>query len=395
MASGTSPAVKMVVVVVFGLVALGAATLARRPRGLASGGQGRGIARNEGTAQTPSASVAPRASPPEPGAKVDKAEKAPPPVDPHDPAIVDAVAAGDLARIASLHEKGVRLEGTLAIAARTGKAQVVRLLLDAGVDPHENEGSTQAPLVVGDAFPAVTKLLLERGALEPSIDDAIREPAPNAVERILAKGADANATLLDAVTEAEGEEAPRVAVVRLHVAHGARVAADTLRAAMDLGGKNRDAVLDALLSGALDRDATLGAVAHAAERRDVPTIRRFAAKGIAWSLHDPERGEPALVVGARGLDLATVRALLDAGEPVDQASADGETALVAAMRPTSVADEDRVLAVVRFLVGKGANVNKHLVSGLRPLDVADDGGWDDVGKLLVARGGKRGRKPGE
>ncbi|HEY8079616.1 MAG TPA: hypothetical protein VIF62_36045, partial [Labilithrix sp.] len=79
----------------------------------------------------------------------------------------------------------------------------------------------------------------------------------------------------------------------------------------------------------------------------------------------------------------------------DHATTDGETALVAAMRPTIPADEDRVLAVVKLLAGKGANVNKHLLGNLRPLDVADDGDYDDVKKLLVARGAKRGRKPVE
>lgn len=326
--------------------------------------------------------------PPKPVEKRDVAAR----IDPNDPAIVDAVVAGDLARVKALHDKGVHLDGTLAVAARTGKVELVKWLLDNGVDPHENEHSTQSPLLVSDAHADVAKLLLDRGAAEPSMEDAIREPAPNAVARILAKGADASATILDAITEADGDEGPRVTIVRAHVAKATRIEAGMLRAAMDLSGKNRDAVLDALLAGKLDRDATLDAAQHAAERRDVATIKRLAAKGIAWNLFDGERGEPALVIAARSLDLPTVRALVDAGEPIDQSSTDGETALVAAMRPTIPADEDRIMAVAKLLVAKGANVNKHLLGGLRPLDVADDGDYDDVKKLLVSRGAKRGRK---
>ncbi|HEY8075311.1 MAG TPA: hypothetical protein VIF62_14400, partial [Labilithrix sp.] len=296
MSFGSSTPAKIVVVVGVGLFALGAASIYRKQSHPAPRVATVDVA---SPAVTPADTTQP---PPKPVLKQDAPAAR---VDPNDPAIVDAVVAGDLARIASLHDKGVHLDGTLVVAARTGRLGVVKWLLDHGVDVHENEGSTQSPLLVADAYPDVTKLLLDRGAHEPSMEDAIREPAANAVERILGKGADANASILDAITEADGDEGPHVTIVRSHVAHGARIESGTLRAAIDLSGKNRDAVLDALLAGKLDRDATLDGASHAAERRDAATIRRLGAKGIAWNLYDTERGEPALVIAARTLDLPT------------------------------------------------------------------------------------------
>jgi hypothetical protein len=326
-------------------------------------------------------------------------EPARPTVNPNDPAFVDAAVAGDLAKVKALHAKGVSLEGTLAVASRSGNLELVTWLLDNGVDVHENEGSSMPPLIEADAHPDVVKLLLARGALEPSLADAVQASATATVTRLIAKGADPTARtngstpLIDAIGLAAGDDAPakHLATLKALLGKGAHVDADTLATAVDVPAKRREPILALVLAAPLEKGATASAIDHVASQGDTAMIRHLATKGVAWSEITKDGGSPPIVSAAYRLDLDVVKALLDAGEPADQADENGKTAIVAAMQPTINTGEERIEDMVKLLLAHGASPNRGAGPGMKPLDVAEDAAYADVAKLLVAHGAKRAR----
>lgn len=108
----------------------------------------------------------------------------------NDPALSDAAASGDLARLRSLLAEGVSVDSTdedgttaLMAAAFAGERRAVRLLLDHGADPNLQDDSGLTALmnaVIGDGemdlegghdvFREVVELLLEAGA-ETRLED--------------------------------------------------------------------------------------------------------------------------------------------------------------------------------------------------------------------------------
>ena len=102
----------------------------------------------------------------------------------NDPALCDAAASGDLARLRSLLAEGVSVDsvdedGTTALMAGAfaGERRVVRLLLDHGADPNFQDDSDLTALmnaVIGDGemdlegghdvFREIVEVLLEAGA---------------------------------------------------------------------------------------------------------------------------------------------------------------------------------------------------------------------------------------
>jgi ankyrin repeat protein len=266
-------------------------------------------------------------------------------------ALVTAARAGDRATVEVLAGKGVPLDGTLALAAASGNASLCTYLLDHGVDVHEGEGTISAPVLLADAHPEVTKVLLARGAAEPPLDDAITAKALRAIGR--AKIADAGA-LVSAFDE--------------------------------------PAVLDAVLAIPLRPDATVKALASAALRHDASLVKKLARKGVAWSKIDDQ--EPALVVAARDADLDIVRELLAAGAPVEQATSDGETALASLLAHDHAGGDGytKTQAIAKMLLDRGASPNRRLADGRTPLQAAEDAGHDAIVTLLLKHGA---RKPAE
>jgi ankyrin repeat protein len=316
-----------------------------------------------------------------------------PAVNPHDPAVIDAAAAGNLDGVKALADKGVLLDGTLGVAAHSGNAELVGWLLDHGVDPHEGETGTAAPLLEGDAYPTVAAALLAHGAAEPSLEDAVVERAPACVTRLVGKGADPHDQLARGVSQVREERGvPTLAAL---LSKGAHVDGVTLVAGLDLDASLkdgvRDRVLDMLLANPLEKDATLTGVMHAALAHDAPALKKVAAKGVGWTLM-PRDEEPPLVVAARALDVDSVTALLDAKEPVDQVASGGDTALQAVLAAHGNAygrDVDEVDQIVKALLDHGANPNRKLSDGRTPRDVAEGGNLDASARVLAAHGGKK------
>lgn len=433
--SRDSAGAKLAVVIGIGAVALGAVALRARVVGPPAARPDRVPADTHvpATAERP---VEP-APPSTPAAEAPARPRAPTQAD--RVALLEACTDGDQARVEALFARGVNLDGTLGNAARSGNAALVGWLLAHGVDAKEDEDLSVPPLLVADEHDAVVNVLLARGAHEPTLAKAVAAAAPKAVARLLAKGASASSrspegepVLLLALQDAAGAKRRKIVdallaagadpntkyeddtalslavssaalgatdgdtkvgdravdVVGKLVAKGAKVDGDALVTAMNAGEEHRAALLDVLLAGSLARTATLKAVAHAAESRDLASLSRVAAKGVAWSAMDAGVAPP-LASAIVASDVAMVKALLDAGAPMDRMGEEGDTALLAAIAAASGGSDDAV-RVVRVLLERGASANKRSRDGRTPLFAAAEQGSESLVTLLVSKGARVG-----
>jgi hypothetical protein len=461
--SRDSVGAKIAIVVGIGAVAIGIAALRGRP-----------------TAPTPSRDTE-RTSTAKPDSDVRNTDSDEKPSRPATPvgsrptqadriALLEAASEGDQARVEALFAKGVNLDGTLGNAAKSGNAALVGWLIAHGVSAKEDDDLAVPPLLMADEHDAVVTLLLSKGAHEPTLAKAVAVAAPRAVARLLAKGASATSksaegepVLMIAVRDAEGkkrriivdallkggadvntkydDETPLslamtnatlhaakddgksgdrpIDLVAKLVSKGAKVNADALVSAMSADEAERGALLDVLLAGSLERSATVHAVAHAVDNHDAASIKKIAGKGVAWSALDPQ-ATPPLANAIVASDVPMVKALLEAGAPVDRMGEDGDTALLAAVA-AAAGDSDDAVRVVRVLLDHGSSPNKRgrdgrtalfaaaqqgsealvtllvskgarvddAVDGMTPMEAADSRGYDSVVKLLKTRGAKK------
>jgi ankyrin repeat protein len=387
-------------------------------------------------------------------------------------ALLEACTEGDQAKVEALVRKGVNLDGTLGNAAKSGNAALVTWLVDHGVSAKEDEDLSVPPILTADDHDAVVAALLAKGAHEPTLAKAVAVGAPKAVARLLGKGASATSksaegepvlmialrntagekrrVIVDALLKAgadvntksdddtplsvalaataghtDGDAKPgdrAVDLVGKLVAKGATVDGDALVTAMGIDDDRRAALLDVLLAGKVAPNATLRAVTFAADNHDAASMKKLAAKGIAWSALDPHT-TPPLASAIFASDVALVTALLEAGAPMDKMGENGDTGLLAAVAAAAGESEEAV-RVVRVLLEHGASANKRgkdgrtalfaaaqqgtealvtllvskgarvedAVDGMTPLEAADARGHEGVVKLLKARGAKQ-KKP--
>ncbi len=348
-------------------------------------------------------------------------------------ALVEAIDAGDLAKVKALREKGVSLHGTLANAARAGNAEVLAFLIDQGIDVHEDEDATSPPILQADEHPALVTLLLSKGTKDVSLAKACAAGAPKNVARLLAKGASANdktaegepalhlairnngaakrRVIVDALLGANAdvnakydEETPlSIALAGAHVneekaedradaivaklvAKGAKVDGANLVSALQSDPERRLALLDTLLGGKLAKDATAIAVDHAAEHHDVDAIKKLSTKGILWSALDSQRSPP-LAEAIVTSDVPVVKALLAAGAPTDKIFPEGDHALLAAVTAAS-GESDDAMKVVKALLDAGMNPNKRGREGTTALYLATQQGNEVLVALLVSKGAR-------
>lgn len=342
------------------------------------------------------------------------------------PAFRAALSEGELEAIKKAYSKEESLDLALPIAAGSGRRDVVRWLIEQGADVHVNEAEMTSPLLEADAYPEVTKLLLERGAAEADIYNAVTRGAVNAVGRILAKNkavarpSDGTSLVTEAIgsSMAIGRDENRASIVekllaagadpnegdpltaaiargdetslpiaRLLLAKHANVTGDALGAAIDLDdAPARTKLIEALLGGKLAPEATATALAHATGERDAGLIKRLSSRGVAWTYHDGEGDAVAPLVDAvEKLDIALVRAMIDAGAPVDHHYKDGRSALGVALEAGPSPEAERI---VELLVGRGANVNRRLPDGRSPLFAAAESGDVRMVKAILNAGAR-------
>lgn len=243
--------------------------------------------------------------------------------------LLDAVKASDelgversLALGADPNASLGRTHGSaLAFAAGNGDLRIVRLLLKGGADIGTSDPRILSPLrhAIKGSHPAVTRLLLEQGALD-------REPA------------DPDGVLADALSAVcHVPQAPALEIVRMLLAHGAHPQPGS-------------------------RASLVGAV----ELRAAPAVARI----LVEAGDDPNQrrgdGTPVLVLSARRGDTAVVDQLLQAGADVDAVDAKGWTALMHAVER----DEQDVVSV---LLLAGADIEKANADGVTAKELAK--GW--------------------
>lgn len=200
-------------------------------------------------------------------------------------------------------------------------------------------------------------------------------------------------------------QAGHLPVVRLLLEHGAR----TKLALGYAAGSGKVEIVDCLLSHKLDKDAAGFAMNEAAERARTPMLQKLVDKGIGvderwgystalmtasyyghtetvrWLLQHGAKvaavngdGETALHYATRSprRSSTVVRALVDAGADVNAANKDGATPLMNALDNPEIA---------RYLIQKNANVNAKHKNGDTLLMIAAVSNFE-VAEELLARG---------
>jgi ankyrin repeat protein len=135
----------------------------------------------------------------------------------------------------------------------------------------------------------------------------------------------------------------------------------------------------------LEKGVTAAALSHAASA-DVSDIKRIIAKGgIDWAWHDGEADQalPVLMAVRTG-NRDYVKALFDAGAPVDVQFKDGSSAFGEAIDASS--NNPDAARMVELFVERGANVNRRLPDGRTPLFAAAEGGEIRTVNFLIAHG---------
>jgi hypothetical protein len=341
-------------------------------------------------------------------------------------AMATAVESGNVRAMRTAYRPGMPLDGTLRLAAQSGRKEAVLWLLAHGADVHEQEDTTNSPILAADPFPEVVALLRSRGAKEPTLVSAASAAAPNAIARTLAEhpervkrsgalaatanapwrtaavkrsimtrlldaGADPNeahgatSAFGDVVTGCDTHEDDCMAFVRLFLDHGARVTGEVLGDALSLD-ETRPSVLDALLERPIEKGVTATALARATSVNS-DDLARVVKLGVDWAWDDGEEDAalPLLAAVRRG-DRDYARALLDAGAPVDVHFKEATCALAEAIDGS--ASDDAPARIVELLVERGANVNRRFPDGRTPLFAAAEAGNVRVVNFLVAHGAR-------
>jgi len=277
-----------------------------------------------------------------------------------------AAANRDAKIVASLLQAGSNAESDSALitAARSGKLDTIKQLLDRGADVNA-KGSTSGhtalmAAVLGNHRDAA-QLLLERGAdINASTEDgmtallfAAREGYQEMAALLLERGADPNA--------------------RDNHGRGALFFAIEARNRERSENPAASALLEALVITGVDVNA------------------RANPDDASWVDFD---GETPFLRAALSGDVESMRYLLKHGADPNLGTWGGTTPLMAAAGITYVPGqtflrpEPEVLAAIQLCLDTGANVNAANSDGLTAMHGAANRGWESVIKLLADHGAK-------
>jgi beta-lactamase regulating signal transducer with metallopeptidase domain/ankyrin repeat protein len=254
---------------------------------------------------------------------------------PDDTALLAAVRRGDLIAVRALVADGAKVneatnDGTpLTLAARTGRADIVNLLLGAGGDADQ--------VTRGDGTPLTNAVL--------SGDKTI-------VADLLKKGADANQATTDGTPLILAARTGRADLVKLLIDNGANASKGSRG--------DGDPLINAVSSG------------------DAATVRYLVDNGADLNQTTQGDGSP-LIAAARSGRVDMVKLLLDKGaDPAVAVRGDGNP-LIAAAQSGNV-------EVVRMLVERGASVEAYVPGDETPLINAAQAGDMPTVRYLVEKG---------
>jgi ankyrin repeat protein len=336
-------------------------------------------------------------------------------------------------------------ESPLMAAARAGRADMVRALLEHGanVDAKENvRGQTALMWAVSQRHPEVVRALLQRGAdvsvhtrsnpqlvYTGDVSGAGRNPAEWVMRTLDRGGSTAlmfaarqgdleSAKLLVAAGANPNESGPdgMTALVLASYSGHSDVAAFLLSkdASPNAADAGYTALHTAVLRGDVELAKTLlkyGANPNSRITQGTPITR----EGEDLVLPTPLVGATAFFLAAKFLEIDIMRVLAKGGADTGLALGDGTTPLMAAagigwgaevdrrdayaLQGTVFNDGDRALEAVNLLLDLGADVNATNDAGDTALHGAASKGYDAIVQLLADKGSqlevknKRGRTP--
>ncbi|MCO5059841.1 MAG: ankyrin repeat domain-containing protein [Rhizobiaceae bacterium] len=275
--------------------------------------------------------------------------------------LVDAVAAGDAARVDALFAQGEdpsldgftgRIEATpMMIAAHRGDTAMARRLVRHGmdVDFRDRDGDRALQWAVRRDDETALRVLLAAGAAPTLASDATGEEA--LIEAIQSGRHHLARRLIDAGATVDGQSYGRQSPLHAAARWGAysTLAADLIA----LGADPR----------AVDPSSGETPLHVAASSLHADTVRLFVDAGTPVDARD-DVGRTALFVAAsRGL-LANVRILLDAGADPDAETAEKLSPLLAAVENLDHGHGDHA-AVARLLVPVSSDRDRALAAALR------------------------------
>lgn len=268
----------------------------------------------------------------------------------------EACETGDPARVALLLERGAsaaavgeRAAQPIVCAARSGSAECVRLLLEAGADPDARDSLGRTALMSAGSAEVVRVLLAagaDRDATDPYGNDALH-------------------AAVESACGPNGCEPARFDVAKALVDAGADMGR------LDEFGKNRLAVAAfAHQAEGVEILLALGARAGDRDANDSTPLH-----SICW------QGEHAAAAEASGACERIIRALAAAGIPIDAADAYGQTPL----HDAAGGDWGNATAI-RTLLALGARSDPRDHAGNTPLMIAASRGEVECITLLLAAG---------
>jgi ankyrin repeat protein len=236
----------------------------------------------------------------------------------------------------------------LLYAARDGRPELARMLLDAGAAVNQAEANSISPLLmaVTNDHMDVARVLLERGADVNTVDFWGRTPLFSAVE---IRNRDISRT--------------------------------------NEHGIDRAAALD-MIKTLLDRGANPNA-----QTKEIPPIRRWVTSlgDLTWI---NMIGQTPFIRASMSGDITTMRLLLAKGADPKITTVGGTTALVTAaggnvaVQQSFVESRELSMEAVKLCLGLGIDVNAKNETGFTAVMGAANKGWDDILELLVKHGAR-------
>jgi uncharacterized protein len=336
-------------------------------------------------------------------------------------------------------------ETPLMLAARSGNIEAVKLLVEAGADVNAAEkfrGQTALMLAAVENHAAIVQALVSAGAQVNTrtseytfqnltggaggiIHDrpqggltalilAARQGSSEAAERLIAAGADLNAT-----EPQYGFTALQTAIFNGHYALAAQL--------LDKGADPNDGSLYIVMEmrnlatysnrpnppdserGVSHMDVAKLLLEKGADP-NAPYIKTIPPRQAQGNINVAAGATP-LYRAVRAIDLAAVQLLVDRGANPSVALKDGSTPMMAAAglgaprggdeEVTEAGDRNDPIDVMKVLIAKGANVNAANDAGMTPLHYAAQRGSDRIIEFLAGQGArfdvknKQGRTPSE